>query len=405
MDRLACYDCGETYPFGDAARCSCGEPLWFETDADAVSWPDAGGQDTDGTEGAEGDVAGRGSLWRYESVLPAATPVGLAAVAGGTPLLRAPSIEPASGPRMHLKLEGTNPTGSFKDRGTAVGIGRLDGPIGTVSHGNMALSVAAHAAADDREAVILVSEDTPDSRLAMIAQHDPHLFRVRGDYGRLYDDTLERDLGVAFLNSDSPLRVAGQKTVAYEICEAFRPDAPDAIVLPVSSGGQASGVWKALRELRGAGLIETTPRIYLAQAARCDPVARAFRRGAARVEPVTGAPTAAVSINNADPPSGNRALAAVDATDGAVVSVSEDALLAETDRIASDAGLSVEPSCAVATAGVRELTESGELDRDEDVAVIVTGSGYKYGTPGAEAPPVREIDREDVPAAVRELSA
>ncbi|PAU78797.1 threonine synthase [Halorubrum salipaludis] len=398
MDRLACYDCGETYPFGEAARCSCGEPLWFETDPDAVSWPDTGGR------GAEAGAAGHDSLWRYESVLPAATPVGLAAAAGGTPLLRAPSIEPADGPRLHLKLEGTNPTGSFKDRGTAVGIGRLDGPIGTVSHGNMALSVAAHAAADGREAVILVAEDTPDSRLAMIAQHDPHLFRVRGDYGRLYEDTLERDLGVAFLNSDSPLRVAGQKTVAYEICEAFRPDAPDAIVLPVSSGGQASGVWKALRELRAAGLIEAVPRIYLAQAARCDPIARAFRRGAARVEPVTGEPTAAVSINNADPPSGNRALAAVEATDGAVASVSEDALLAETDRLAADAGISVEPSCAVATAAVRDLTESGDLGRDEDIAVILTGSGYKYGTPGAGTPSVREIDREDVPAAVRELS-
>jgi threonine synthase len=249
--------------------------------------------------------------------------------------------------------------------------------------------------------VILVAEDTPDSRLAMIAQHGPHLFRVRGEYGRLYDDTLERDLGVAFLNSDSPLRVAGQKTVAYEICEAFRPDAPDAIVLPVSSGGQASGVWKALRELTAAGLIERTPRIYLAQAARCDPIARAFRRGAARVEAVTGEPTAAVSINNADPPSGNRALAAARATDGAVVSVSEEALLAETDRLASDAGLSVEPSCAVATAGVRELTDAGELGPDEDVAVILTGSGYKYGTPGDDDPPVREIDRADVPDAVR----
>ena len=396
MDRLVCYDCGETSPAGEAARCACGEPLWFDTDGTEFSWPDA-------SDGDGGVRLGRDFLWRYESVLPASPPGGLAAAAGGTPLFRAPSVEPADGPRIHLKVEGTNPTGSFKDRGTAVGIGRLDGPVGTVSHGNMALSVAAHAAALDREAVILVAEDTPDSRLAMIAQHDPHLFRVRGEYGRLYEDTLEHDLGVAFLNSDAPLRVAGQKTVAYEICEAFAPDAPDAIVLPVSSGGQASGVWKALRELDAAGLLPAVPRIYLAQAARCDPVARAFRRGDARVEPVEGEPTAAVSINNADPPSGTRALAAVRATDGAVVSVSEEAMLAETERLAADAGVSVEPSCAVATAAVRELAAAGEFGPEDDVAAILTGSGYKYGPSEADGSTVREVDRADVPDAVREI--
>ncbi|ELZ40726.1 threonine synthase [Halorubrum tebenquichense] len=399
MDRLVCYDCGRTYSFGTAARCSCGEPLWFDIDDAAVSWPDTGSAATDtGTSVHDG-------LWRYASVLPAAVPTGLAAAAGGTPLLRTPSIETADGPRIHLKLEGTNPTGSFKDRGTAVGISRVDGPVGTVSHGNMALSVAAHAAAIDREAVILVAEDTPDSRLAMIAQHDPHLFRVRGDYGRLYDDTLDHDLGVTFLNSDSPLRVAGQKTVAYEICEAFRPAVPDAIVLPVSSGGQASGVWKALRELGSAGLIADLPRIYLAQAARCDPIAQAYRRGASRVDPVTDDPTAAVSINNADPPSGNRALAAVDDTDGAVVSVAEESLLAETKRLAADAGVSVEPSCAVATAAVQQLAEAAEIGADEDVAVILTGSGYKYDSPEIASTAVREIDRSDVPAAVRDLAS
>ncbi|TKX79463.1 pyridoxal-phosphate dependent enzyme [Halorubrum sp. SD626R] len=396
MDRLACYDCGETYAFGDAVRCRCGEPLWFEADTAAFDWPDAGGApENDATLGGD-------TLWRYEPVLPAAAPTGFAAAAGGTPLFRAPSIEPPDGPRIHLKVEGTNPTGSFKDRGTAVGICRVDGPVGTVSHGNMALSVAAHAAAADREAVILVAEDTPDSRLAMIAQHDPHLFRVRGDYGRLYHDTVERDLGAAFLNSDAPLRVAGQKTVAYEICEAFAPDAPDAIVLPVSSGGQASGVWKALRELDAAGLVSSVPRIYLAQAARCDPIARAYRCGESRVEPVEGEPTAAVSINNADPPSGNRALAAVAETGGSVVSVPEEAMIDETDRLAADAGVSVEPSCAVATAAVRELAAAGEFDAADEVAAILTGSGYKYGPSDPDTSSVREVDRADIPAAVRD---
>jgi threonine synthase len=239
----------------------------------------------------------------------------------------------------------------------------------------------------------------------MIAQHDPHLFRVRGDYGRLYDDTLGGDHGVTFLNSDAPLRVAGQKTVAYEICEAFAPDAPDAVVLPVSSGGQASGVWKALRELDAAGLLVELPRIILAQAARCDPIARAFRRGAPEVDPVAAESTAAVSINNADPPSGDRALAAVSDTDGAVVSVPEADLLAERERLAADAGVSVEPSCAVATAAVRDLADAGEFGADDDVAVILTGSGYKYGPPETGSATARDIDREDVPDAIDGLTS
>ena len=151
MDRLVCYDCGETYAFGDGARCACGEPLWFDVDAGAVGWPSEAETDADSVS------HGRNGLWRYESVLPAAAPSGLAAAAGGTPLSRTPSIETVDGPRLHLKREGTNPTGSFKDRGTAVGIARVDGPVGTVSHGNMALSVAAHAAAAGREPVVLVA--------------------------------------------------------------------------------------------------------------------------------------------------------------------------------------------------------------------------------------------------------
>ena len=372
MDRrVTCYDCGSTFAFADRKRCPCGEPLWFDVDASDFEWPDGEWNGPDG---------GRG-IWRYADVLPVDEPVGLSRAAGETPLLRTSQLEREDGPRLHLKLEGCNPTGSFKDRGSAVGssYAAADGIpwVGTVSHGNMALSVAAHAASADLECAVFVPANTPAERLAMIARHDPHLFRVEGDYGRLYHDVLALDEDVEFVNSDTPLRVAGQKTVAYEICEAFAPDVPDAIVLPVSSGGQASGVWKALLELQHAGLLESIPRLYLAQAARCDPIAQAYRDGADEVTPIDGEETIAVSIANADPPSGTRALTAARETGGAVLSIPEDEIRDAVHRLATAAGVSAEPSSAVALAAIEDLTDNGAIDSDEDVVAVVTCSGYK----------------------------
>ncbi|GAB3676488.1 threonine synthase [Halopiger thermotolerans] len=403
MDRrVRCYDCGNAYRLEERQRCACGEPLWFDTDTDAdadaaaFEWPD-----DDWTAG----------MWRYEDALPVAAtasePVG--PVPGATPLVRAERLDEYAGCRLSLKPEGQNPTGSFKDRGTAVGVGYAaradDDWIGTVSHGNMALSTSAYAAAAGLEAAVFVPADTPTERLELIARHGARIFRVEGDYGRLYAKTLALDAdGGRFVNSDTPLRVAGQKTVAYEILEQFRPTAPDAIVLPVSSGGQASGVWKALRELEAADLLapEDVPRLYLVQAAACDPIATAFREGRESVSAIDPGETIAVSIANADPPSGTRALTAARETGGAVVSVPDEATREAMDRLATTAGLSVEPSSAVAVAGVRELSRQGELEADEAVVAILTGSGYKERYEVDVESRTRTIDLE---AVERELAA
>lgn len=214
------------------------------------------------SELAWNDLPRRPGLWRYEPLLPVSMPdVGLAGAAGGTPLLRDADLDRFVGSRVHLQVEGQQPTGSFKDRGSAVALAALDASlvgatdscdeapaaVGTVSHGNMAMSTAAFAAAHGRRCVVLIPEDVPAARLRVIAQFDPTVLRIRGDYGRLYERSFEvgRNHGVHFVNSDSPLRVEGQKTTALELCEAFAPSVPDAVVLPVSSGGHASGVWKA----------------------------------------------------------------------------------------------------------------------------------------------------------------
>ncbi len=375
--RRECYACGATHET-TATRCDCGEPLWIATPTDGfwADWP-AGGPDT---------------IWRYRDLLAVDSPAGLAGAAGGTPLVRTPGLD-RGGTRVHVKYEGANPTGSFKDRGSAVGIAAAltDGApaVGTVSHGNMARSVAAHAASADLPAVVLVPADIPEERLAPIARYGPTVLRVEGDYGRLYDRSLELggDLGVPFLNSDVPLRVEGQKTLAYEVCEAFAPEVPDAVVLPVSSGGNASAVWKGLRDLRAAGRIDRLPRLYLVQTATCAPVAEAFERGDRAVERIEGkGETVAYSIANADPPSGARALAAARATGGAVLSVDDDAILTAQRRLAREAGIAVEPAGATPLAALSALRERGDVEAVEDVVLVGTGTEVGGG----------EVDPADV---------
>jgi threonine synthase len=283
---------------------------------------------------------------------------------------------------VHVKHEGANSTGSFKDRGSAVGVAHAMAEgydaVGTVSHGNMARSMAAHAASAGLDCLVLVPADIPTERLGLIARHDPTILRVEGEYGRLYEESLRvsRERGIPFINSDAPLRVAGQKTTALEIAEAFAPEVPDAVVMPVSSGGHASGVWKAFCELSAAGLVETPPRLYFVQTAACAPIAEAWDRGDETVTPVEGGETVAYSIANADPPSGNRVLAAARETGGAVLAVDDDAILDARRALSRRAGLFVETSSATALAGARQLGERGEIEPDEDVVLVTTGTGF-----------------------------
>ncbi len=374
---LECYSCGtrETFP---TRRCSCGEPLWFV-------YPDS----TD--PGAPGAGVG---MWASGAPLPASRPGGFPGAVGNTPMYRADGVVNGTGSVL-IKDETVNPTGSFKDRGTAVGaawaVDRGMERIGTVSHGNMARSIAATGAALALEAVVLVPADIPQDRLGHIGVYGPTLVRVDGDYGSLYEQSygLESTIEGLFVNSDDPLRIAGQKTIAVEI---MAQSDPDAIVLPVSSGGNASAVWKGLRELRRADRIETFPRLYLVQAAACSPIADAYRAGRSRVDPVDPDETVAYSIANADPPSGTRALAAVEATDGAVVSVADDEIVDAQRRLSRRAGRRVEPASSTTLAGLESLLRSGDVDRDETVVLVMTGTGLLASTTEPAEPSAVSLD-------------
>lgn len=374
---LVCYSCGRTSTYPDR-RCACGEPLWFERQS-LTDWPPS---KTDP------------SLWRFGDVLPTVAPPGFPGTVGGRPLFQAESVR-AGDCDLWLKDETGHPTGSFKDRGSAVGVGwALQNDIArvaTVSHGNMARSMAATAAATGRDCVVLVPADIPADRLSHISVFGPTIIRAEGAYGDLYERSfdLEQSMDGLFINSDDPLRVAGQKTVAYEIVDQITPEA---IVLPVSSGGNASAVWKGLRELEWMGHLDDSPRLHLVQAEACSPIADAYGSEATAVGPVQPSETIAYSIANPDPPSGTRALEAARQTGGSVIAVSDQAIRAAQDRLARQAGVRVEPASATTLAGAVSLVESGEITADETVVLVLTGTGFTGQIDDEGQPPTVALD-------------
>jgi threonine synthase len=388
---MICYRCGEHYDDETRVRCVCGEPLWFDTPSTDFTWSDSPEMD---------------GMWRYEALLPIEKPSGIARAAGGTPLLRTEALDDAAGCRVYVKDEGENPTGAYKDRGSAVAVPHAiekgTDVIGTISYGNMAISTAAHAASLGRECVVLVPDDISSVRLELIAQYEPTIVQVSGDYGALYSDALSlpESLPISILVSDAPARISGYKTAVFEIYESLAPETPDAIVLPTSSGGFASGIWRGIRDLKSIGLLREVPRLYLVQTAAADPLTQAFEAGA--IDPTALSPdetgeTIAHSIGNPDPPSGARALAAVRETDGAVVSVSDEEIRTARRLFAVAGGFSVEPAAATPLAGATRLSARGEIASDESVVLVPTGTGFKELGTGNASVQTETTSRADLP--------
>ena len=361
---LFCADCGRTKPLNWLGRCECGGPLELVGPLGRV------------------DPAGRRMVGRYGSFFPFASGDWTSLGEGGTPLVPLARL----GRRLNLsalwaKNETTNPTWSFKDRGTAVCLAHAKSlgfdRIGTVSTGNMAASVAAYGAASGSETFILVKRDMPEEKLAPVAVYGARVVRVDGPYDKLYDVSLElgRRLGIYFMNSDVPFRVAGSRTIAYELAE----EAPtlDWVVVPVSAGGNIRGIFEGYRLAVQMGLVQRAPRILAVQAAGCCPVTAAFESGAQAIRRFENPSTVAHAIDNPLPPSGNRALSLLRSDGGAAVAASEDEILSAQRDLCAE-GLFVQPGSATAFAGLKLALARGIISAGSQAAVVLTGSGLKY---------------------------
>jgi threonine synthase len=338
--------------------------------------------------------AWRGLIEEYRDRLPvtAETPV-VTLLEGNTPLLPARRVSELTGCDVHLKVEGLNPTGSFKDRGMTMAISKAaeQGAKAVIcaSTGNTSASAAAYAVRAGMTCAVLV----PQGKIAMgkLAQalvHGARLLQVDGNF----DDCLELarklavDFPVSLVNSVNPYRLQGQKTASFEIVDALG-DAPDVHCLPVGNAGNITAYWMGYQEYANDGLAAKRPRMLGFQASGAAPIVK----GA----PVAKPQTIATAIRIGNPASWQQAVAARDESGGAIEAVTDRQILAAYRLLAREEGVFVEPASAASVAGLLQAHAEGLVRPGERVVCTVTGNGLKdpdWAISGAPAPTTVKVD-------------
>jgi threonine synthase len=342
---------------------------------------------------------------RYRRFLPVddATPA-LTLGEGMTPLVHARRLGRELGlERLFLKVEGQNPTGSFKDRGMVLAVARARqrGAEGVIcaSTGNTSASAAAYAAAAGMEAIVVLPRGRiAAGKLLQALVAGARVVAVDGNF----DDALRivRELAdrpgeaVALVNSVNPERIEGQKTAAFEVCDDLG-DAPDVLAIPVGNAGNITAYWAGFREYEAAGRSARLPRMTGFQAVGAAPLVLGHA--------VESPDTIATAIRIGNPASWSRAIAARDDSGGLIEAVTDDEILAAQRDLARVEGVFCEPSSAASVAGIRRLAAEGRIARDETVVCVLTGNGLKDpDTPAAALPPVIDADAS-IDAVIRAL--
>ncbi len=349
------------------------------------------------------------SIGRYAALLPVRERGSLPPVpVGGTPMYHARRLGERLGlPGLFIKDDGRNPSASFKDRASAVGLARARELGRTVmtgaSTGNAAASLALLAAAVNMPTVIFVPARAPEAKLAQLLIHGATVLAVEGSYDQAYDLSLEatRRFGWYSRNTGyNPYLSEGKKSAAFEICEQFtamtrlglsallghrgdwvsgphaRWTAPDRIFVAVGDGCIIGGLGKGLRDLQALGWIDRVPKLMGVQAEGSAAIYNAWKAGTETVTPVTPA-TLADSISVGKPRDPVKALRAVRETGGAMVLVSDEEILEAMRLLGREGAVFAEPAAAAAMAGFLRALQEGWLDSEERVVVLITGSGLK----------------------------
>jgi len=340
--------------------------------------------------------------WRYHELLPIEPeeeafrwPV------GWTPIVDTPRLAEWAGLKwLRLKDDGRNPTSSFKDRASSVGVvhARARGAthIACASTGNAASSLAGYAAMAGMAATIFVPQRAPEPKVAQLLIYGADVRRVRGTYAQAYELCNRQCADHGWYNRNcaiNPYLVEGKKTCGLEIAEQTAGREPDWVVVSVGDGCTVAGIAKGLIEMRKLGFIARLPRVLGVQAAGMDPIAQAFESGELPAE-MTGH-TLADSIDVAVPRNWRKAVKYVREADGALVRVSDDEIVEAMKAAGRLAGVFAEPAAAAAVAGVRRAVTDGVIDRGADVLAVITGNGLKdiktaidiAGTPTEVDPP------------------
>jgi len=393
-DSLRCRNCGARYPLGPQHAClDCFGPLEIGYDHDALAVL------------TRSDIeAGPHSIWRYAGLLPVGQdPAGRVTLNPGmTPLVRADRLAEELGMReLWVKDDSANPTHSFKDRVVSVALtaARQLGftRVACASTGNLANSVAAHAARAGLESVVLIPADLEEAKVVQTAVYGGTLVAVDGSYddvNRLCSELAETDAfeKTAFVNVNvRPYYAEGSKTLGFEVAEQLGWRLPRQVLVPMASGSMLTKIDKAFGELASLGLVEPAEwRVFGAQSTGCSPISTAFALGRDVVEPVR--PTGiAKSLAIGNPADGPYALDAVRRTGGAIADVDDDEVRDGIELLARTTGIFAETAGGVVVATLRKLIAAGALDPAEQTVIYNTGDGLKTldAVAGRQVPTVR----------------
>lgn len=325
------------------------------------------------------------SLWRYAGLLPVERRQGAAFLrAGWSPLYKAERLGRQLGLKyLYLKDDGVNPTASFKDRASALGVARAlelgRKAIACASTGNAASSLAGAAACAGLKAYIFVPATAPAAKVTQLLIFGAKVFLVDGSYDQAYDLCAKAVEEWGWYNRNcavNPYLIEGKKTAGLEICEQLCWEPPDRVVMSVGDGCSLAGVWKGFQEAQKVGLTARSPRLVGVQAEGSRQIVDAFLSGTEEIKyspPRTLADSIAVGV----PRNGIKALRAIRSSQGTMVTVTDPQILAAMKLLAKKTGVFAEPAAAAAMAGLLKMVENREIDPEEKVVVCVTGNGLK----------------------------
>lgn len=371
--KLVCISCGEEYPYSQIIyRCSrCGDLLECRIEPGRVfsllSLP-----------------CRVQSMWRYRELLPGFFREVVTLEEGYTRLVKAERLAKILGVReLYVKMEGLNPTGSFKDRGMSVGVSMAKTlgarQVVCASTGNTSASLAAYAS----RAGLRCSVYIPEGKIALgklfqARMFGAEIYQVRGSFDEALKMVLETAGTQAYiLNSVNPWRIEGQKTAAFELWEQTGGRTDYFVVLPVGNSGNIAAYWKGFKELLENGLISEAPRLIGVQAEGASPIVEAVSRQLDYLPQWSNPETIATAIRIGRPINWKKGVRAIRESGGTAVRVSDEEILSALRLLASVEGVATEPAGSAPIAAVRKLVEDGKLGQDDRVICIATGNMLK----------------------------
>ena len=371
-----CVKCGKIYePVPDLTNCTCGGILDIIYDYDYIK-----------TQLTKEKLASRrdNSMWRYRELLPVeeTTPAPPLRV-GWSPLYEAGRLAEQLGiAHLYVKDDGVNPTASLKDRASSMAVAKATEAgakvIACSSTGNAASSLAGNAAAAGMQTYIFVPSRAPKGKVAQLMTFGATVISVQGSYEETFELSKQAIEKWGWYNRNAainPYLSEGKKTVGLEIMEQLDWKVPDYIAISVGDGCTIAGLWKGLKDLHAIGFIDRLPRLISAQAEGCCPLNRSIETGEPwhPMEENTLADSIAVGV----PRNADKALMAIRESNGLVVNVSDEEIMAAQKLLGRTCGVFGEPAGVTGTAGLKKLCAQGKISPDATVVSVVTGNGLK----------------------------